>query len=249
MIAKKDKLAFLNDWQSGALPEESPRFTIDQIVRQEELADVDFIKIDIDSNDLEALWSAEHTVKNSPVLGLALEVNFYGSPAGTDHTFHNTDRLMREWGFELFDLSIRRYSSSALPQSFEFDIPAQTVRGRPYQGDAIYLRDPCSWEYVSESAVSLDTIKLLKLACLFEFFSLPDHSAELLLQNEKELEQHVEVRPLLDLLAGEVDPSTNSYDEHLHRFTEDPACLFRSRVQENSGVIGKFAKLKRFLKG
>ena len=49
---------------------------------------------------------------------------------------------MRQWGFDLFDLSLRRYSTGALPAPFEYDGPAQTIFGRPYQGDAIYLRDP-----------------------------------------------------------------------------------------------------------
>lgn len=228
-------LPVLNDWgQAPRHATPAPR-TIDSLVAEAGFDRVDFIKIDIDGYDLDALWSAEQTIKSSPVLGLALEVNFYGSAAPTDHTFHNTDRLMREWGFELFDLTVRRYSSAALPQPFEWDIPAQAVRGRPYQGDAIYLRDPCGWKEAPEAAVPLDAHQLLKLASLFSFFGLPDHAAELLAENAEAIAPVTEVRPLLHLLANEVDPALESYDLYLERFRSDPSSFYPSRWPHRPG--------------
>src|SRR6185295_6659027 len=122
-------------WQESKLADPNLKIGVDDLVREENLMCLDFIKIDIDGYDLDVLHSAESCTQDSPVLGYTLEVNFYGSTADTDHTFHNTDRLMRQWGFDLFGLTVRRYSVAALPAPFELDCPAQTVFGRPLQGD------------------------------------------------------------------------------------------------------------------
>jgi len=226
--ASNEVLPVLNEWQSEVDSKEPPLMGVNDVAAQAGFTNVDFIKIDIDGNDLEALISAKETIETSPVLGLALEVNYYGTPHPTDHTFHNTDRMMREWGFELFDLTVRRYSASALPQQFQWAMPAQTTRGRPYQGDAIYLRDPCAWEYAPSSRVELSPQKLFKLACLFELFGLPDHAAELLRDHEGALSETVKVEELLHLLANQADPTIKSYQEYLHRFQTDPKSFYPS---------------------
>lgn len=228
-VAKDEKLPILNDWKTARLADPKAKPTLDQIASRAGWADVDFIKIDVDGYDLDVLLSGEKTIRSAPVLGLALEVNYYGTTSDTDHTFHNTDRLMREWGFELFDLTVRRYSASALPTTFEHEFPAQTRLGRPYQGDALYLRDPSAWSYQPKAAVKLDAVKLLKLACLFEGFGLPDHAAELLRDRATEIAPITDIKPLLHLLANEIDPSLESYDEYLRRFETDPSSLYPSK--------------------
>ena len=139
---KKISLPILNDWQTSGLTDLKTKLQVDDLVKEEKLFELDFIKVDVDGYDLDVILSAEESSRSSPVLGYTLEVNFFGTAIDTDHTFHNTDKLMRQWGFDLFDLSLRRYSTGALPAPFEWDGPAQTIFGRPYQGDAIYLRDP-----------------------------------------------------------------------------------------------------------
>jgi hypothetical protein len=226
-VPRADALAVLNAWREDD-EKAVRRLGIDELISEQSLPSVDFIKIDIDSLDLDALVSSEQTIRNSPVLGLALEVNFYGSSSPTEHTFHNTDRLMRSWGFDLFDLSVRRYSSAALPQPFQWDIPAQTHRGRPFQGDAIYLRDPCAPGFKEATGLTLTGEKILKLACLFELFGLPDHAAELLIATKETINQIVPVEKLLNILAKEVCPSTASYDEYIRLFQADPTFLYPS---------------------
>jgi len=228
-VAKEEKVPILNEWKTARLADQKNKPTLDQIAGQAGWSDVDFIKIDVDGYDLDVLLSGEQIIRNAPVLGLALEVNYYGTTRDTDHTFHNTDRLMREWGFELFDLTVRRYSASALPATFEYDCPAQTRQGRPYQGDALYLRDPLAWDYQPTAAVKLDAIKLLKLACLFEGFSLPDHAAELLRDRAAEIAAVTDTQPLLHLLANEIDPTLDSYDKYQANFEADPASFYPSR--------------------
>lgn len=224
------KLAQLNAWTEAPLVTPARTLTLDVLAREQGYASVDFLKIDVDGPDLEVLHSAEHTIRQSPVLGLALEVNFFGSADPTDHTFHATDRLLRSWGFELFDLTTRRCSVSALPAPFRYEnSPYETLHGRILQGDALYLRDPCGWTKHPAASVPLTPHQLLKLACLFELFQAPDHAAELLAAHTEILAPLAEVRPLLHLLANEIDPSLENYDQFLERFKADPASHYPSR--------------------
>ena len=225
-----DKLAVLNDWQGSELTDSKSKVEIDDLVREEKLSGLDFIKIDVDGYDLDVIHSAESSTLNSPVLGYMLEVNFFGSTADTDHTFHNTDRLMRQWGFDLFGLTMRRYSVAALPAPFEWDGPAQTLFGRPLQGDALYLRDPmASGTRGAAPCPPLTSRKLLKLACLFECFGLPDHAAELIQANAQSLLTLCNPWELLNIVAKEVDPSVGSYSEYIEKFRSDPESFYRSK--------------------
>lgn len=226
----EDKLAILNDWQGTELASPNTKIAVDELLREERLAQVDFIKVDVDGYDVDVLLSAETCTQKSPVLGYTLEVNFYGSTSDTDHTFHNTDKLMRQWGFDLFGLSIRRYSAAALPAPFEWDGPAQTLFGRPYQGDAVYLRDPmAAGTRGAPVCPALSPEKIVKLACLFECFGLPDHAAELISANAASLVTLCTPHELLDILATEVDPSVSSYEAYIEKFRCDPTAFYRSR--------------------
>lgn len=222
-VQQEKKLPVLNTWQNERLAEVK-KFTLDELAASENLPTVDFIKIDIDGHDLEALHSAEHVIRTCPVLGLVLEINYYGGVDPTEHTFHNTDRLMRGWGFDLFGITSRRYSAAAMPNRFEWDCPAQAISGRPYQGDALYLRDAIGLED-GRQTLALSPSKLLKLACLFESFCLPDFAVELVLRHADTM--GVELEFSLDLLARGVRNDGISFREHIRRFNDDPTRFYR----------------------
>ena len=71
--------------------------------------------------------------------------------------------------------------------------------------------------------------KLLKLACLFECFGLPDHAAELILSKSAKLNDLFDSQELLNVLAREVDSSIGSYSEYIEKFKADPTAFYRSR--------------------
>lgn len=220
----------LNAWHEDDLVEVATTQTLDQLAASTGFTDTDVLKIDVDGNDLEVLHSASVTLSGGPVLACILEVNFFGSTDPTDHSFHNTDRLMRMHGFDLLDLSVRRGSAAALPAPFRSDgAPHETIHGRIIQGDALYMRDPCGWANNPEAQVELSPVKLLKLACLFELFGLPDQSAELLNTHASAVAPLAEVRPLLHLLANELDPRLESYDTYIRGFQDDPESFYPSR--------------------
>lgn len=225
-IAQDQRLAVLNDWVDGSLsasPEN--KLAVDDVAKQHFSMGIDFLKVDVDGQDMDVLLSGENTIRKTPVLGLALEVNYCGGIRETDHTFHNTDRLMRSWGYDLFGLTVRHYSSSALPAPFAYRIPAQTITGRPLQGDAVYLLDPVANPQLLET---LSAERLLKLACLFESFGLPDHSAELILAASGKLSAICDPDMLLDILARQADPSVSGYKDYMQRFQSDPTSFYPS---------------------
>ena len=244
---EEDKLAVFSDWQSSGLVDAKTRVGVDDLVQREKLSGLDFIKVDVDGYDLDVILSAENSTRDSPVLGYTLEVNFFGTPSDTDHTFHNTDRLMRQWGFDLFDLSLKRYSAAALPAPFECDGPSQTVFGRPYQGDAVYLRDPMATgaRGVAQST-PLSPHKLLKMACLFECFGLPDHAAEITAGNAHALSDLCNPEDLLCTLAREVNPIVKSYSEYMAEFSADPTAFYRSKWFRDNGKAADSAAGSRW---
>ena len=151
-----------------------------------------------------------------------LEVNFYGTNCETDHTFSNTDKIMREKGFDLFDLSMRRYCVSDLPSKFVYNMAAQTNYGRIYQGDALYLIDPC--KNINKKELPLD--KVFNLACLYEIFGKPCHSAELILMYKKEIDSVIDHKILLNILTKEVNNKFDNYDDFINSFNNDPTNFY-----------------------
>lgn len=186
------------------------------------LIDLDFIKIDIDGGDFEVLATLPETFAQTGALGAVLEVNFIGGPEDGHHTFHNTDRLMRQCGFDLFDLSVRRYASSALPQPYVNSFPAQTIRGRPLQGDALYLRD-LGWTIPQHEG--LDEAKIIKLAALFTLFNLQDQAAEVLIHHRERLAPVLNVEHCLDLLTAELG-FDGGYAAYMDRFDADDPMFY-----------------------
>jgi FkbM family methyltransferase len=214
-----------NLWSEVDLAERSRVVVVPDYLRERGIESVDFIKIDIDGDDFDVLNSFDTALDALQVMALGLEVNFYGSATDTDHAFHNTDRFMRARGFELFNVTVRRYSMAALPSRYLLSVPAQTEFGRPLQGDALYARDLGSPEY-QELAARLQPAKLLNLICIFAAFSLPDCAAEIATQFRSRLAPLCDVERVLDLLTEQVrgpQSASLSYRQYVERFeAQDP---------------------------
>lgn len=207
-----EELTIENAWNCVHLAAEEDVVGVDEITLREFNGVIDFLKIDVDGADLAVLHSASNTLRSPELLGIHLEVNYHGTADPTDNTFHNMDRMMRQYGFELFDLTTRRYSSTALPSPFLLSYPAQTRAGRIFQGDAIYFRDLAA---ANAEEVVLRPESLLKLACLFNIFGLLDCCAELLLSHQKTIEQIINVNQMLDIIVQEATGSKISYHDYI----------------------------------
>lgn len=153
----------------GQQAEPAPRRTLDDIARP--LSRVDLVKVDTDGHDLDVLRSGQAVLRNA--LAVHVEVQFQGDAHPRANTFGNVDLLLRQAGFELFDLNVHRHSRAVLPSRFLGSGGAPTERGQVVWGDALYARD---WVSTSSAA----TPRVWELAAILELFGLPDCAMELL---------------------------------------------------------------------
>ena len=211
---------------------------VDDIVWSENLPTVDFLKIDVDGPDVEVLESARDVLTASRVLGVGMEVNWFGSANPTEHTFHNTDRFMREQGFTLVGLTCRRYSRTDLPAPFEKEAFAYTQFGQPYQGDCIYVRDLAA-NHLAAMAADYPPGKLIKLACIYELIGVPDCAAEVLNRFKARLAEFGDCEPLLDALTPTLQGNQLTYREYIARFERDPTLFLPSASARSSSSLAE----------
>jgi hypothetical protein len=206
---------------------------VDEIVRVERLSTVDFLKIDVDGKDLEVLESARDVLSETQVLGVGLEVNWFGSANPPEHTFRNTDLFLRERGYALFGVTPRPYSRIDFPAPFEYELYAQTHFGQPYQGDAVYVRDLAA-PYHRALAADYGAKKLVKLACIYELIGLPDCAAEALNRFGPRLAAFGDTQGLLDALTPPLLGEKLTYREYISKFENEPQ-LFLPSADKKQG--------------
>jgi FkbM family methyltransferase len=223
----------------GPMATSPPAIDVPDYLSQRGVTSVDFLKIDVDGKDLEVLHSFTCALDSLQILGLLIEVNFHGSAAETDHTLHNTDRLMKGHGFELFNLTTRRYSMAALPGRYLYGFPAEGDFGRLLQGDALYVRDLGSAEHDAFTA-GLAPGKLLNLVCIFAAFDLPDCAAEIVLRFDPTLARLCDTEHLLDLLAAQAQGPFRrrplTYREYMARFEAQDPMFFPATSRMRRGL-------------
>jgi hypothetical protein len=217
----------LNLWHRARLANSEKPVILPSFCAERGIRDVDFVKIDVDGPDFLILRSLEGFFEECRVLGVGVEVNFFGSDDPDIHTFHNVDRLMRKAGFDLFFLSSRPFSVAALPARYQNVFPSTTEFGRPLQGDAIYLRDAASPENVAWSSVQKPE-KLLKLAALYSLIRLPDCAAEILVNFREQLASIFDIETGLDVLtdAARADHMPTTHREYIAAFETDDPCFY-----------------------
>ena len=213
---------------------------VPDLLRSRGITSVDFLKIDVDGKDFEILNSFDAALDGFGILGVGIEVTFPGAAGETDQSFHNVDRFMKARGFELCNLTTRRYSLSALPAPYVHDVPAQTIFGRPLLGDALYTRDVAAPEYEGVAA-GLEPAKLLNLVCILAAFDLPDGGAEIILRFRDRVAGLVDVNHVLDLLAAQAQAPVEhplTYRELLERFEgQDPMFFSAGAIPEEPRQI------------
>ena len=114
------------------------------------------------------------------------------------------------------------------------------------QGDAVYLRDGASPAYELVWGEPLADAKLVKLACLYELFRLPDCAVELLLTHRARLERLIDVDHALDLLTPPLRGREVSYREYVADFTGDPTSFYPANpLHVSDEVMEKLRRTRR----
>jgi len=204
------------------------RIVLDEYFANNDRMNIDFVKVDTDGHDYEVLLGCDQILGSGRVLGLAVEAQFQGPTSRDANVFSNIDPFLRSQGFSLFDVEVYRYSRAALPASFLFDIPAQTATGQISWGEAIYFRDLGDPSYEEMWRFEPTTVDVLKLACLFEIFGVPDCSAELILKYGQRIGSEDERTELLDILSAEQYGREITYSKLLRQFEAETRARFAS---------------------
>jgi hypothetical protein len=251
-VTEKEKRS-ANLWPTAKLADPAVPLVVPEYLARCGIGSVDFLKIDVDGDDFEILHSFDQALADLKVLGVGIEVRFWGSHRETDGTFHNVDRFLKARGFELFNLTTRRYSAAALPGRFRARAPGATELGRVYQGDAMYARDLGSTDYDHNEddhnhnkgafVRSLSADKLLNLAAIFAVFDLPDCAADVVLKFRGPLSSVCDVDRVLNLLTAQAESRLGGPASY-RRYME----LFQQHPQQFLGTKNPFPGLARACK-
>jgi len=219
----------MNLWAQTELAEPAAAIVLADFLSARDVQTIDFVKMDVDGKDFEILQSMSTLIDETKILGFGLEINYFGTSNDTDHTFHNTDRFMRQRDFDLFGLTVRHYSNRKLPGKYLYHLPAQNGFGKPLQGDAVYLKDICA-EYNKDFAATLTADRKLNLAVIYSLFSVPDYAAEIIIRFNDEISDVVETTVALDILARQAQDLCGirglgggymSYNDYITAFNDD----------------------------
>lgn len=215
--------------------------SLDRFMLEKSLDNPDFVKVDTDGFDYQVLNGAKSILSNPSTLGLLVECQFHGSAGPHSNTFRNIDRLLVENGFTMFALEPIKYSKKTLPGQFSNFLFGETNMGQVCWANALYLRDLARID--GKPAFHYSPEQILKLACLFEIYNLPDCAAELLLHFQDYLSSTVSVAECLNLLTKHVS-SHLTYDQYLNRFNHNPYNFFPP-LKSGAKKLFKFCK-KRY---
>ncbi|HYX00924.1 MAG TPA: FkbM family methyltransferase [Reyranella sp.] len=235
-----------NAWELTGLADPGKPVVLTDLLAERGWTDLDYFKIDVDGADFEILQSLEGRFDALGIIAVQLEVNFVGTQDPQDHTFHNTDRFLRAEGFDLFRLDVRTFSTRALPARYIWPTPAETVSGRPFQGEAYYARDVLA-PHRAEAGAGFSTEKLAKLAAVFSAWDVPDAAAELLLARREKFSDLFDVDRALDLLAAQIQATGRrplSYRAYMATFEADLATFYRPE-----GPVSPWERLRSAWRG
>ncbi len=202
--------------------------TLDEIVKEWGIADIDFIKADAEGAELDILSGGDQTLNFANVLGILSEVRFQQEINGSP-TFSMLDMFLARHGFRLFNLAAYRQSRTVLPYPAisNYRLPsgerffAYTMHGQVQDGDALFFRDLLIAGNASFAA-RIGPLKLLKLCALLELYSFNDCAAELILANRARLKEIVKPEILLDLLSSGIAGRTTTYKDYLADYFAEP---------------------------
>jgi hypothetical protein len=213
-------------WAEHLRPE-TPRLTLAELVTEAGLTTVDFVKTDTDGSDFDAVVSGGDLWRTHSILGAQIEADLHGPPPPCFNSFHAIQGHMMQLGYFLFGIQIHPYTRAALPGVFRYAAPYQNLEGQPMGSDVLYFRDAASINYEARWGAPLSLTKVLKLACLFELFRLPDCASELIVTYRDRIAAVLDVDPLLDALTPPLpDGREVDYASYIREFERDYRTFF-----------------------
>jgi FkbM family methyltransferase len=145
--------------------------TLDAFCQEEKIEEIDFLQIDVQGADLDVLKGAINLLNNT-IAAIQIEVEFSHLYLNQP-LFSDVDIFLRNQHFTLFDLHFAHNLRYLLNVK-----SAKHPNGQLLWGDAFYLRDLLSENFIEEVR---SPVKLLKLACVADVLGFYDYALELLI--------------------------------------------------------------------
>jgi FkbM family methyltransferase len=210
------------------------------------VAAIDFIKLDVEGAELDILRGSEAYLRSAAPLGLLSEIRFQPEINGSP-IFAALDSFLQPLGLRLYGLDFSQQSRVALPYPGvqEYRLPsgerffAYTTQGQVQDGNALYFRDLLI-SANRDLMLRMSTRRLLKLAALYEIYSLNDCAAELILACRERIDELVDSDRLLDLLATGIVGRPSSYKDYIESYF-GTASESRDAASENPGAVAENA--------
>ena len=223
-----------NAWEMTGLADPAKPVVLPDLLAERGWGDLDYIKLDVDGADFDILQSFAGRFDPLQAIAVQLEVNFVGTDRSDEHTFHNTDRFMRAHGFDLFRLDVRNFSVRALPARYIWPTPAETVSGRPFQGEAYYARDLLA-PHRAGAGTALSIAKLAKLAHQLSARLGDDHDLAVLRQ--RVTSSRSLSRPSIRSMVAAIDHRRRTLQRKAHRLGQR---LYRERPRAFEKRLGTY---------
>ena len=198
--------------------------TIDEILLKNNIDNINFLKIDIDSNDTDVLYGSENLLKNDNLFGVKVEVNFTTSDSSKN--IYEPYLYLSDHNFVLHKIITNRYASDKIPEKFFYNFSGQNFNGTDLYGDLIFFKT-----LDNNFIKTLDKYKLLNFCRILEIHNLNGMAAEILLKNKekfnsKEIEKYLDKlceKSSLDIFGKILD-----YKTYINKIYKSPEILLNN---------------------
>lgn len=199
-------------------------FTIDNFIKKfiKKNKSINFLKIDIDSNDGEVLSGAIDLLNSKSLFGVKIECSF--SKINTGRDFSDICNYLNKFGFVLHKILKSPHVSSKLHDYFLLNRPAQNFEGSEISGDLIFFKT-LDQNYIK----SLSKEEIIIFCKILEIFKLNSLAIEVLSKTNEIFEKSEKVA-IQDLLTHstslKIYGKKYSYEEFMNKTNENSKILF-----------------------
>jgi len=210
-----------NQTNAPAKPSEA---TIDEILLKNNIDNINFLKIDIDSNDTDVLYGSENLLKNDNLFGIKIEVNF--SDHDSSKNIYEPYLYLSDHNFVLHKIITNSYASDKIPEKFFYNFSGQNINGSDLFGDLIFFKT-----LDNNFLNTLDKNKLINFCRILEIHKLNGMAAEILLKNKKKFnskESENYLNKLCEKSSLEVFGKILDYENFIYTINKNPNTLLNN---------------------
>lgn len=195
--------------------------TIDEILLKNNIKNINFLKIDIDSNDTDVLYGCENLLKNDNLFGIKVEVN-YTNPVSPKNIYEPY-LYLSDHNFVLHKIITSSYASDKIPEKFFYNFSAQNFNGTDVYGDLIFFKT-----LDNNFIQTLNEDQLINYCRILEIHNLNGIAAEILLINKnkfnsKDLTRYL--NKLCEKSSLEIFSKILDYETFISRIDDKPQVL------------------------